>query len=367
MAVESNDITGQFAGVSFLDEIPVALDVKCHPKLWQLPARGFFGFTGPSMPAAWILRTLGAERSVISVGGSVATAAFSVIAQSGADPIILIGQDLAYSDTGALHAEGIGLLGAEDLSDEERRAGADALARKGFFEIEGYGGGRVLTKTNLRSYLLWFERSVKAVTGAGRRAINCTEGGAKIAGFEQRPLGETLESLPRLAIDPRAEFLRYAVRRTPDVTPLARALQKVERDARRLKRTADDLLPDLERAIRTARDAGAEALAPVFRKAERADRTVTPLIEFLAPLLDPLCNTTALVAETAFDYAGLDDAQQARMNLRQTYTLYAGLSRGARDLLGAARSFREKHSARAGRRASGPRRKNKGGVSPALF
>ncbi|NTW43055.1 MAG: hypothetical protein HGB14_01175, partial [Anaerolineaceae bacterium] len=60
-----------------------------------------------------------------------------------------------------------------------------------------------MTKTNLRNYLLWFEQSVTSVTASGRRAINCTEGGARIAGFEQRPLADVLSEFPPLAFDPR--------------------------------------------------------------------------------------------------------------------------------------------------------------------
>jgi hypothetical protein len=333
VAVESNDIRNQFDGISYTDKIFTALNLNCFPKLWDMPFRGIFGLTGGAADNAWMLERLGRMESKIAVGGSVSNAAFSIAELMGADPIILIGQDLAFTDSGELHAKGIGLLGAEDIKPEiiAKRNDEAELAKDGYYLIDGYHGGKVLSKSNLRNYLIWFEQSVSSVTVQGRRAINCTEGGAKIAGFEQLPLSEVLGGRDPLPFD-AFEKIASVDRRPPlDKEAFIKSLRTAAAQARDLYLSASKLIEKIEDALTTTMNHSLrlKKMQSTLRLAEQTDKRAFPLLESLDLLITPLCNKAVLLSETAFDYEGLNTEQQARLNLQQTFMLYSSIFRAS--------------------------------------
>ncbi|MBZ0273444.1 DUF115 domain-containing protein [bacterium] len=336
VALESNDIRTQFEGIDALPRVFGALDLNSFPPLWDLPFAGLFGFAGGAADNAWFLDRLDRASARIPTGGSVATAAFSIADVMGGNPIVLIGQDLAYGESGQSHALGADEASRFDLASGAPQGGEADLAREGYFRVPGWRGGEVLTKTNLRNYLLWFEQSVPAVTAGGRRAINATEGGARIGGFEQVPLTDVLGALAPLAFDPRERLAACASPEPADATELVRDLERAEKKARRLRLLADELCVELKDVLdRLARDpdAAADRVARALRRAEQTDVEATPILTELDPVIAPFCQSAVFVAETAYDYEGLDDAGQARMNLRQTWTLYNGLKMGANEFL----------------------------------
>jgi len=119
------------------------------------------------------------ERGVLHTGGSVATNAFSFTRLMGASPVIMVGQDLAYTG-GASHASGY--LWPKTLDEAKYSKGG------GFREIEGYHGDRVQVDRQLDSYRKWYEDFITA--HPNDTVINATEGGAKIVGARQLPFAE---------------------------------------------------------------------------------------------------------------------------------------------------------------------------------
>ena len=88
---------------------------------------------------------LGEQIPTFSVGGSVATAAFSICEYLDIKKIALIGQDLSYKD-GSSHVGGEvhTILGEEG----------------GQCELEGYYGGMVKSRHDWQGYLAWFEEEI---------------------------------------------------------------------------------------------------------------------------------------------------------------------------------------------------------------
>lgn len=110
--------------------------------------------------------------------GSVAISCFRLAQHWRCSPIVLVGQDLAFSE-GHRYAD-------------DRVGSVPKLIR----ELPGYHGGTVSTTPDYFLFHHQFE-----VLAAGYRAqdpalrlFNCTEGGASIGGFEQKPLSEVLQS-----------------------------------------------------------------------------------------------------------------------------------------------------------------------------
>lgn len=115
----------------------------------------------------------------LEMGGSVATSAFSLAQRLECNPIILIGQDLAYTGMQS-HIEGSAYY--KEIRPEQL---VEPLL------IESSDGGQVYTDSKMFSYLVWFQTYAASDT-SGRTYINATEGGANIEGFENRTLAQTL-------------------------------------------------------------------------------------------------------------------------------------------------------------------------------
>lgn len=151
----------------------------------------------------------------ITVGGSVSTAAFSIALQLGCSPIVVMGQDLAFTG-GRTHAGGTlfdntrvdvsketGMLQFKStMADEsvvDGSYGGGGMAADMLFETVAWGGeGTVATNSTWNSYRLWFEIGADTVQRSGLpiRLVNCTEGGARIHGFEELTLRQLLDTLP---------------------------------------------------------------------------------------------------------------------------------------------------------------------------
>ncbi|MBO5238286.1 MAG: motility associated factor glycosyltransferase family protein [Lachnospiraceae bacterium] len=109
-------------------------------------------------------------------GGSVATVCFQMGIEIGFKTIILMGQDLAFTDKKA-HA-GMGDLQEEDLVYN-------------ILMVDGYYGEKVMTRGDFKHYIDWYNLQIPELKD--RLIINATEGGAKLKGTVQMPLQEAVD------------------------------------------------------------------------------------------------------------------------------------------------------------------------------
>jgi len=117
------------------------------------------------------------RRGTVTMGTSVAHLAFGFARLVGADPIILIGQDLAYSSEGLSHGEGVAVGEKQDLSKAE-------------VWVEGYDGQLLPSRRVWKYFLTWFET---AVAETDSLCIDATEGGARIKGTEIMTFSEAID------------------------------------------------------------------------------------------------------------------------------------------------------------------------------
>jgi hypothetical protein len=127
------------------------------------------------------LRPYVGERGRMTTGLSVAHTAFYLAREMGCDPIVLVAQDLSFSE-GRTHASGVAQTwgGAIDETDPN------------LIRLAGNDGGTVLGKPIFRSFLATFEREIAATKA---RVINATEGGALIRRCDRAKLRDIVASL----------------------------------------------------------------------------------------------------------------------------------------------------------------------------
>ena len=118
-----------------------------------------------------------------SLGHSCATAAYAVARKAGCDPVILIGQDLAYTDdkkhSDRVHSDSFQT--DNELTEEEKES-------KDLW-VEDIYGGKVRTSETFNLFRHYFEDAALAKG----TMIDATEGGALIRGTKVMTLKEAIE------------------------------------------------------------------------------------------------------------------------------------------------------------------------------
>jgi hypothetical protein len=114
------------------------------------------------------------DRGILDIKLSSSNMAFKVAEALGCDPIILVGQDLAYGPDGETHATEV------PFSSEG----------EGIFYVKGNVAEKIKTNTGWYNFLKAYEVDIAQHKG---KVINCTEGGAYIPGTHIANLAETLE------------------------------------------------------------------------------------------------------------------------------------------------------------------------------
>lgn len=120
----------------------------------------------------------------VSTGGSVACSGFSLLHKLGYETIILVGQDLAFTDNKS-HADG---------TFEDKMPTMDT---EGMEMVKGNYVDKIPTRMDFRIFLNWFQDYIHDIKEANPniRVVNATAGGAYIEGTEIRALDDIIEEV----------------------------------------------------------------------------------------------------------------------------------------------------------------------------
>lgn len=215
VALEVLDVSCQLSALEFNRDTSRLLCTWANPALFQLPGGAAYPFAAANPYFTSVSREVGLGGGV-DMGGSVANAGFNLLRMMGADPIVLVGQDLAYTDSRA-YARGtvfeeieVELDGASarlNNLETKRRIGASVPGADTTREVAsveavpGWGGGTVATTMEFNYFRYMFETYARHMPDT--RLINATEGGARVEGFEEKPLAEVLGELRSRPCPPR--------------------------------------------------------------------------------------------------------------------------------------------------------------------
>lgn len=222
---------GHFKGLMDSDVPLICLDRSYAPLLKQYKGPRFISATphnpGFEKTANGILK----DKGFLEMGGSVAHMALSAAMAMKCDPIILIGQDLAYSSkdnshcpladaTGKIKINEQGLI-EWDVQDQRCHLHGNKKYNMGMQHYtRGYFDGRVLTNLGLTSFISAFENIIAQYHKVypDRIIYNCTEGGAFIEGAKRISLKQAIDENikepinksilnPLLTLDPEGDNL----------------------------------------------------------------------------------------------------------------------------------------------------------------
>jgi len=129
------------------------------------------------------------DKGTLPIGPSVSNMAFSIAEYLGCDPIIMIGQDLAFAEGGDTHVE--------DMRFGER----DENYYSSIIKTEGNDGNPVNTSRTWEIFKMAHEEDIISYKGL---CINATEGGAKIRGAHVMPFAEVIKKYCQKEVFPEA-------------------------------------------------------------------------------------------------------------------------------------------------------------------
>jgi hypothetical protein len=289
IAVEPRDVRHQYMNVGLEKLAGSILSTAVHPNLQTTDARRVIHATSQGREE-WLLDPEDRQHEALSLG-TVSHSAVSLGRAWGCDPIILVGQDLAFPGGAVYHAEGADgatQVVPDDASGQWRMAGTSAertatLAGADadpfdMVEVEGYDGEPVMTATSFNDFRLTLEH-MAADWAPDCTLINATEGGAKIHGWQQARLQDVLAQLPEIGLDVET---RLAAHEDCDIQADRgqRTLALMDTLKNQLDAVAslcEQCLAQIDRCLRAPTQKNLAALEPIESKLKATARTIAPL------------------------------------------------------------------------------------------
>lgn len=208
-ALDFSDLSRQFfENLDLPNELVLVAEPKAHWQVADTFMRGRRGGTARivMLDNEFAHRCVGealARRAKMEAGATVMHLAFYLAQWLGCDPIIFIGQDLAfgghvyYAPGVAMHrawGPELGRYCTLEMKEWERIARSRKMLRK----VRDIDGREIYTEEQMYTYLQQFERDFARCAA---RVIDATEGGAAKAGVEVMPLARAIEQFCTRAID----------------------------------------------------------------------------------------------------------------------------------------------------------------------
>lgn len=224
-----------FEGVDLSDGPPLVAGLITYWEILNIPGPKFVFSTNHPFNL-WVSKYIGDKGFMETSGGSVATVAFYLARTLKGNPIIFIGQDLAYTD-GLVYTRDSALISS--WVDQINRFNTmemmiyNYIKERSVITVPGIYGGEVETNRVLNEYRKWFEAEIPGCE-PGTVVINATGGGARIGGTIPLSFEETLEKYCRQPIPIDDILERAALRPVDNILPKLKS--ELNRVADRLSR-----------------------------------------------------------------------------------------------------------------------------------
>ncbi len=246
VAVDPQPVNARYFEGSCPESTVLVADPTVHPSVFRLFG-GRYVTTGIAFNLLKWIESEAGEHGEITNGGSVSTNAYDFARRLGCSPVVMVGQDLSFSD-GLAHARG-SYLDEQVYLRTNRTWNAHCHNR---FQqralpavyVEAIGGGRVRTNHKMMIFRSWFAKRQDA------SLINATVSGALIPGVEHRGQRSLRFPEPGCCIAERIDEIYTASlqRRREGYSPGRQIAVKIKAMLSDLQ----GLLPALSRAVESA-------------------------------------------------------------------------------------------------------------------
>lgn len=168
-------------------KIPLLCNLQSQETLLQQHEAEEFFTRGVDVYVQKYMEEKGIVLPGLNTGGSVANDCFELARVLGLKTIVLVGQDLAYTDNKTHSA------------DTVRGEWNTEVASLYTLTLEGVDGNPILSSYEFQIYLHWFEERIKKFPEL--KVIDATEGGAKIHGALMQTLEQAVDELCKEPVD----------------------------------------------------------------------------------------------------------------------------------------------------------------------
>ncbi len=196
-------------------------------------------------------RWLGIDKGILRIGPSCANMSFKIAEALGCNPIILVGQDLAFAETGESHVEGH-VFGTQNVK----------LPPNAIW-VRGNYAEKVPTTRAWYMFLKHFELDIAEYNGL---CINATEGGAYIEGTKVMKLSDAIDEYVREKIDP-LDVIREHLQ-VPSAEKVEEDLQAFKTTLRKTKEFMDDVIDKYEAKLKDVIEFNKNILSEILKRTE---------------------------------------------------------------------------------------------------
>ena len=178
--------------------------------------------------------TAGIDLVALPMAGTVATLCLTTATYMGCNPIIFVGQDLAYTNM-QTHAV------SSQVFDKEK----ENKIQHNIKYIPGYYGEDVPSSEDLISFLNWIQGFIK--TNPQTTYINATEGGAAIEGTIQKSLKEVVTEYnckEKVNVTHEVHIPKPTIKVEEHINELLEQLHKLQKITKLGKNIANELLEE---------------------------------------------------------------------------------------------------------------------------
>lgn len=288
---------------------------------------------------SWARLVIGDElgaRGGLTAGATVSHLAFYLAVYMGCDPIIFVGQDLAFTGH-VFYVPGVEIhrswRGEINRFNSMEQKEWDRIARNRSIlrRVRGADGTNLFTDELLFTYLEQFEKDIAAVPC---QVVNATEGGARIRGTTAMTLADATDRFCRKAVDPTRFAYRDSIRPHDEtlLEPTRKQLQNRIAELDGVVHLCEEMLGLLEELKGLTDDPDrfnkrlirVDELRTKVQREARAYQIVnaaTQISEF-----------RRFSADRRIEAAGADSADRARRQIARDIEFITGVADGARDV-----------------------------------
>lgn len=271
---------------------------SCKDALKELKMKNSFIFyCNNDLLSRWISKICGFSLEKYMTKGSVSQLGLLAAYNMGCNPIILTGQDLAFTDgkfysSGSFWGDLYKIDENQKLTESEKPDDKVCFEKKkkkiketNYIKVKGQNGDTVLTSSDYAGFIRHFEEFAEEHSSCVK-LINCSQEGANIEGFENREFSELVNELAPINLN-MDETLEIIVHTEKD--PVKENIEKIKNELEQFQKDNEKIIQITDRGVKACQNLLKEVRSKKINPAN-IKKAYTEIIESFNRLDDILFN-----------------------------------------------------------------------------